>query len=207
MVDLGGDTIPYFSLLNLPPSNGVFPMNYLSDLLNISKGRSLMYLSILLLPMGSSDALRTLQLLGLNEGDVVELSRSVKELLEVSVEDYRVDLDPVTRSLYAKVIKGFYDSVGYIVEGNPGALKAMIAFIARLASDEVRALELDDVEGARKLRVTQLRFLNAHVKPLLEGVVTRGGGLSRAAGVLLELVERDVELLKELILGAKPTDS
>ena len=75
-----------------------------------------MYLSILLLPIGNSDALRTLQLLGLNEGDVVELGRSVKELLEVSVEDYRVDLDPVTRSLYAKVIKGFYDSVGYMLK-------------------------------------------------------------------------------------------
>jgi len=207
MVDLREILSLIFPFLNLPPCNGVFPLNYLSDLLNISKGRSLMYLSILLLPIGNSDALRTLQLLGLNEGDVVELGRSVKELLEVSVEDYRVDLDPVTRSLYAKVIKGFYDSVGYIVEGNPGTLKAMIAFIARLASDEVRALELGDVEGARRLRVTQLRFLNAHVKPLLEGVVTRGGGLSRAAGVLLELVERDVELLKELILGAKPTDS
>jgi len=182
-------------------------LKYPDDLLHISRGRSLMYLSILLLPTGSQDALRTIQLLGLSEEDLVELGRSMGELLKISVEDYRVDLDPVTRSLYINVVKDFYDSVGYIVEGNPGSLKAMIAFMARLAGDEVKSLELGDVEGARKLRVTQLRFLNAHVKPLLEGVVARGGGLSRAARVLLELVERDVELLKELILGVRPTDS
>ncbi len=164
-----------------------------------------MYLSILTLSTGNPDTLRILQLLGLRERDVDELVRRIGELLEVSVEDYRVDLDPVARSLYGKVIEGFYEGVGYIVEGNPGSLKVMIAFMARLASDEVKALELGNIEDVKRLRVTQLRFLNTHLKPLLEGVIASNERLSKAARILLELIDKDIELLKDLLFKAKPS--
>jgi hypothetical protein len=166
----------------------------------LARGRELMYISIITLPMGATDALEALRLLGLDEGDVGEIVRCISDLLEVSVEHYRVDLDPVTRSLFTKTVEGFYERVGYKVEGNPGSLRAMIAFMAKLVDDEVKALELGDVETARKLRVTQLRFLNTHVRPLLEGVIVSNEELSRVARILLDLVYKDIELLKDLLL-------
>jgi hypothetical protein len=166
----------------------------------LARGRELMYISIITLPMGATNALEALRLLGLDEGDVGEIVRCISDLLEVSVEHYRVDLDPVTRSLFTKAIEGFYERVGYKVEGNPGSLRAMIAFMAKLVDDEVKALELGDVEIARKLRVTQLRFLNTHVRPLLEGVIVSNEKLSRVARILLDLVHKDIELLKDLLL-------
>ena len=175
-------------------------MESLVDPVVLARGRELMYISIIALPTGAADALEALRLLGLDEGDVGEIARCISDLLEVSVEHYRVDLDPVTRSLFTKTVEGFYERAGYKVEGNPGSLKAMIAFTARLVDDEVKALELGDVETARKLRVTQLRFLNTHVRPLLEGVMVSNERLSRAARILLDLVHRDIELLKDLLL-------
>jgi len=172
----------------------------LVDPVVLARGRELMYISIIALPTGASDALEALRLLGLDEGDVGEIAMRISDLLEVSVEHYRVDLDPVTRSLFKKTIEGFYERAGYKVEGNPGSLKAMIAFMAKLVDDEVRALELGDVETARKLRVTQLRFLNTHVRPLLEGVMVSNERLSRAARILLDLIHKDIELLKDLLL-------
>jgi len=166
----------------------------------LARGRELMYISIITLPMGATDALEALRLLGLDEGGVGEIVRCISDLLEVSVEHYRVDLDPVTRSLFTKAVEGFYERVGYKVEGNPGSLRAMIAFTAKLVDDEVKALELGDVETARKLRVTQLRFLNTHVRPLLEGVIVSNEKLSRVARILLDLVHKDIELLKDLLL-------
>jgi len=172
----------------------------LVDPMVLARGRELMYISIITLPMGATDALEALRLLGLDEGGVGEIVRCISDLLEVSVEHYRVDLDPVTRSLFTKTVEGFYERVGYKVEGNPGSLRAMIAFMAKLVDDEVKALELGDVETARKLRVTQLRFLNTHVRPLLEGVIVSNEKLSRVARILLDLVHKDIELLKDLLL-------
>lgn len=175
-------------------------MESLVDPMVLARGRELMYISIITLPMGATDALEALRLLGLDEGGVGEIVRCISDLLEVSVEHYRVDLDPVTRSLFTKTVEGFYERVGYKVEGNPGSLRAMIAFMAKLVDDEVKALELGDVETARKLRVTQLRFLNTHVRPLLEGVIVSNEKLSRVARILLDLVHKDIELLKDLLL-------
>ena len=174
-------------------------MESVEDLLALTRGRSLIYLSVLALSIGDTDTLRVLRLLGLDEGGVGELAKNINELLDVSVELYRVDLDPVTRSLLPKTIEGFYERAGYTVEGNPGSLRAMIAFMARLVDDEVRALENDDVESARRLRITQLRFLNTHLKPLLEGVITSNERLSRAARILLDLVLKDIEFLKDIL--------
>jgi hypothetical protein len=77
----------------------------MENLLSITNGRNLLYLSILSLNINNHEALNVLRLLGLNDEELNELTKNIDELLESSAENYRVDLDPVTRSLFVKVIK------------------------------------------------------------------------------------------------------
>jgi len=171
----------------------------MENLLSITNGRRLLYLSIISLNINNPEALGVLRLFGLNDEELNELTKNIDELLESSVENYRVDLDPVTRSLFVKAIKEFYDNAGYIVEGNAGSLKSMFAFISQLVNDEVRALKLSDLDNAKRLRTIQLRFLNTHLRPLLKGIIASNEKLSKAAMILLELIENDIELLKDLL--------
>jgi hypothetical protein len=171
----------------------------MENLLSITNGRNLLYLSILSLNINNHEALNVLRLLGLNDEELNELTKNIDELLDSSAENYRVDLDPVTRSLFVKVIKEFYENAGYIIEGNAGSLKTMFAFMSQLVNDEVRALKLGDSDNAKRLRTIQLRFLNTHLKPLLKGIIASNEKLSKAAMILLELIDNDIELLKELL--------
>ncbi len=166
----------------------------------IRKGRMLMYIAILASQMNLDEALRALSMLG---GVDASVFRDIARLLEASARDYRVDLDPVSRSLIPKVIEEFYERTGYVIDyEDKGSLKAMIAFMAKLVEDELRYMEIGDHEKARELRVVQLRFLNTHVKPLLEGIISAGDeSLVKVAKSLLELINNDIELLKEILTG------
>jgi len=171
------------------------------DPLILIKGRYILYTSLITVSEDHDKAINVLRTLMLNKEEIEYLINNINEILQVSVKNYRTDLDPVTRGLFTEAIKRFYEEAGYIVNGDPGTLKTMMIFVIKLIEEEIKAFERGDSEKIEWLRKIQLRFLNTHVRPLLERVATSNEKLSRAAETLLKIIYLDIELLKDLILG------
>jgi hypothetical protein len=176
------------------------------DLL-IARGRQALYTAILTASLGDTALLHILKhflsLLNLDAESLYTLIGSFKELLEASARKYRIDLDPVSRDFIPKAIVDFYTNAGYSVEAQePDTLRTMIAFMARLARDEADALEKGDIARARTLRTIQLRFINIHIKPLLNNLKT-SHRFSDGAEILMKIFDADTELLKNLLTSSQ----
>jgi len=186
---------------NLKRFSGVKCLDQYYDPLILIKGRYILYISLITVSEDLDKALNVLRTLMLNKEEIEHLINNINEILQISVKNYRTDLDPVTRGLFTEAIKRFYEEAGYTVDEDPGTLKTMMIFLIKLIEEEIKALERGDSEKIEQLRKIQLRFLNTHVRPLLERVAKSNEKLSKAAETLLKIIYLDIELLKDLILG------
>ena len=166
------------------------------DELSIARGRQVFYTLLLTFITRRGEGLhpaflRALETYGISRGDA-------EVLAHITASRYRLDLDPVARSLMPRALEEFYANHGFKVNDvQPDSLQALIAFMARLASDEVRMLELGEANQVLQLRKTQLKTITTHIKPIVEHAARETG--LRSLEALLEFLENDKDLLKSLI--------
>lgn len=168
----------------------------------LARARSLMYrlLYILFSEESPSVKLDSVNLLGFVGGECSKSLEYLARIGDVKARDHRHDLDPVTRSLIPVALRTWYERTGYTIEGEPDSLSVMLAYLSKLAEDEARALRENDVEKAYELKRNQLRFLNTHVKPLIQALIrTYNEPEKTALECLRNLLDNDIELLKEIL--------
>lgn len=168
--------------------------------LQLSRARLYMYTALYLLLSREFESERGMlvEALSVLDMECIDGFQNLHTLEGVKARDYRADLDAVTRTLLPQVLKRWYESTGYTVEGEePDTLKAMIAYIAKLVENEVKTLEGLHTQSPQELRKVQLRFLNTHIKPLIEALMKSGVADRKTLECLKKLVENDIEYLKE----------
>jgi len=168
--------------------------------LQLSRARLYMYTALYLLLSREFESEKgvLVEALSVLDRECIDGFQNLHTLEGVRARDYRADLDAVTRTLLPQVLKRWYESTGYTVEGEePDTLKAMIAYIAKLVENEVKTLEGLHTQSPQELRKIQLRFLNTHIKPLIEALMRSGAADRKTLECLKKLVENDIEYLKE----------
>ena len=177
-------------------------------MIHMARARALMYTSIYLAISEVPEHIRmsAIDLLSNMHKELAEsLAREADRMRDLKARNHRRDLDPVARTMLPKAIEMCYSNSGYVVEeDNPDSLKAMLVFLSRLIEDEAKALVEGRYRDAYKLRKIQLRFINTHLKPLIEEA--RKNTDLKTLEILEDILDNDVEYLKLSLVNPDKID-
>ncbi len=102
---------------------------------------------------------------------IPEIEEEITKITTDDVHDYRgiKTCDELLGKVYPQIMEEFYENYGFQVkELPPDHLITQLAFMSKLLSDEIQALQREDKNKALTLKIIQHRLLATHMLRILK---------------------------------------